>query len=135
MKKDIFIIFGTKYTISQLKDLYKNSKSLSEIGCIVKVNSIVWNKEHLSNDNTKTRLIYNTDIGKNTLEQKHYKNKSNYIFKKGYSKPLIIINRGYGYSHCPYKFHYYYIKDKEFNICDPTIGCAPHSISKMDWKI
>lgn len=107
-----FTIFGSKSVISQLKQLYKNSKSLYELGCNVKVGSITWNKEHLTNDNTKTRLIYDTDIGKNTLTQKHYKNKSNFILRKGESKPIIIINRGYGL--CSYKFNYYYIKKNEF---------------------
>ena len=42
----------------------------------VKVGNVVWNqvKDNLSDDNTKTRLVYSSDIVENELSIKKYKN-------------------------------------------------------------
>jgi hypothetical protein len=88
--------------------LYKNSKSLSDLGFKVSVGNVVWNqcKDILTHDNTKTRLIYSSDIVNNKVIIKKYDNeeKKNYINKPGITRPMIVINRGYGVGE--YKFNY-----------------------------
>jgi hypothetical protein len=72
------------------------------------VGTVVWNqcKDLLTDDGTKTRLIYSSDIINNTLIQKKYKSelKKNFINKPGINRPMIVINRGYGVGE--YKFNY-----------------------------
>lgn len=110
-----FILYKNKFTIinnmniiENLKQLYENSKTLIELGCSTNIGSIVWNqcKTYLTEDSSKTRLIYSSDIVNNTLSIKSYKDtkKKNYIYKKGINKPLITVNRGYGSS--SYNFIY-----------------------------
>lgn len=103
-----YTIFGTPDSIIRLKNLYKNSTTLSKLNFKVNVGNVVWNqcKKELTDDNTKTRLIYSSDIIDNKLNIKKYKNidKKNYINKKGSSDLLLIINRGYGVGN--YKFQY-----------------------------
>lgn len=102
------IIFGTIENIEKLKKLYDNSTSLYNLGFNVSVGNIVWNqcKNILTDDNSKTRLIYNSDIIDNKLILKEYNNKDkkNYINKDGINKPLLVINRGYGVGN--YNFNY-----------------------------
>ena len=78
------------------------------MGFKVSVGTVVWNqcKPLLTDDTSKTRLIYSSDIVNNTLTQKTYTNaeKKNYIGKVGTRKPMIVINRGYGVGE--YKFNY-----------------------------
>jgi len=104
-----YTIFGCKTNISKIKKLYCNSKSLHDLGFTVTVGKIVWNqcKNILTEDNNKTRLIYNSDIKNNEMILKHYKNieKKNFINKPGLTHPLLVINRGYGvgkynFNHC-----------------------------------
>ena len=110
-----FLIFGTPINITYLKSLYSGSKSLYELGYKVKVGTIVWNqcKTLLTDNHTKTRLIYSSDIVNKKLTIKKYANikKKNYIDKKGISGPLLVINRGYGVGN--YKFEYCLI-DEDF---------------------
>ena len=63
-------------------------------------------KSILTSDNTKTRLIYSSDIVKNKLSIKTYanKHKKNYIDMNGFTEPTLVINRGYGKG--AYKFSY-----------------------------
>jgi hypothetical protein len=58
-----YIIFNTEENIIKLKELYKNSKTLNELNFKVTVGPISWNdvKEILTNDITKTKLIYVKD--------------------------------------------------------------------------
>ena len=109
------IIFSFQENIVKLKELYNNSKSLNELGFKVSVGNIVWNqcKDILTDDETKTRLIYSSDIDKDKIILKKYSNsqKKNFINKSGITKPLIVINRGYGVG--KYKFEYCFIN--EFN--------------------
>ncbi len=75
----------------------------------VNVGNIAWNeyKHLLTNDNTKTRLIYNSDINNdNTLSLFSFKNddKKNYIDKKGVNGISIIVNRGYGVGKYIFKY-------------------------------
>lgn len=102
------IIFNTPININKLKDFYRNSVSLNDLNFEVKVGSVVWNqnKKILTDDDTKTRLIYSSDIKDNSLILNKYKNddKKNYIDKKGNTDLLLIVNRGYGKGN--YKFNY-----------------------------
>ena len=115
IKKDEIIIFNTKENIKDIKEIYENSTNLSNLNFNAKIGSIVWNenKDLLTDDNSKTRLIYNTDIKNNQLIIKEYKNnsKKNYINKIGYNKPLLVINRGNGNS--SYKLEYCLINIQE----------------------
>ncbi len=104
-----YTIFGFPSTIKRLNELYKNTKTLTELGFSVNVGTVVWNqcKDILSNDNSYTRLIYSSDITENKLDIKSYKNedKKNFIDKKGTNLPTLVVNRGYGIM-AKYKFNY-----------------------------
>ena len=106
-KKD-YTIFGTPINIKNLNCLYNESKTLYELGFMVSVGKVVWNqcKAILTDDKSKTRLIYSSDIKNNTLTIVDYKNpvKKNYINKDGIDRPLLVINRGYGIGE--YNFEY-----------------------------
>ena len=108
LERHNFTIFGTKNTITKLKELYNNSTNLYDLGFKVVVGNVVWNqcKTILTNDKKKTRLIYSSDITNNKLSIKTYQNKDkkNYIEKEGSKEPLMVINRGYGVG--DYKFQY-----------------------------
>ena len=60
----------------KIKKLYKNSNSLSELGFKVSVGNVVWNqcKDLLTDDESKTRLIYSSNIENNILIKKTYSN-------------------------------------------------------------
>jgi hypothetical protein len=64
----------------------------------------------LTDDTTKTRLIYSSDIKNNKLIIKKYSNdeKKNFINKSGITYPTLVINRGYGVGE--YNFEYYLIE-------------------------
>lgn len=95
------IIIGSNNDINYIKLLYNNSNTLKSLNFNVYVGNIVWNqyKNILTNDNTKTKLIYSTDIdNNNNLVIKKYTNpfKKNFINKNGFTKSLLVVNRGYG---------------------------------------
>jgi type I restriction-modification system DNA methylase subunit len=100
LQNEKFTIFGFPEHIIKLKSLYNDSSTLQKMGFNVNVGNIVWNqhKNELTNDNTKTLLIYSSDIKNNQLNIQKYsnENKKNYINKKGEKGPLLVINRGYG---------------------------------------
>jgi len=110
-----YSIFGTEENIVKLKELYKNSKTLFDLDFKVNVGNIVWNqcKQDLTDDSSKTLLIYSSDINNNKLIIKDYSNevKKNYINKEGKNEPLLVINRGYGMG-C-YKFNYCIINEND----------------------
>ena len=93
-------IFNTPENICKLNELYLESKTLKELNFTVSVGNVVWNqcKNILTDDTSKTRLIYSSDIKDNNLILSKFKNpqKKNYIDKPGINKILLIINRGYG---------------------------------------
>ena len=64
-----YTIFTNQDNSKKIKKLYKNSKSLLELGFKVSVGNVVWNqcKGLLTDDESKTRLIYSSDIENNTL--------------------------------------------------------------------
>ena len=108
LTRNDYTIFGVPEHIQKMKELYDSSTSLYELGFKVNVGSIVWNecKNILTDDVSKTRLIYSSDIEKGELILKNYKNnyKKNYIDKEGLSSPVLLLNRGYGKG--IYKFEY-----------------------------
>ena len=108
-----YTIFASKSNCIKLKNLLINSKSLDTLGFKVGIGSIVWNqcKDLLTNDSSKTRLIYSSSIENNSLNIQNYNNneKKNYINKKGLIKPIIVVNRGYGVGN--YKFNYCLINE------------------------
>jgi adenine-specific DNA-methyltransferase len=102
------LIFGTPEIINELNFLYENSTTLYNLNFSVNVGNIVWNqhKDILTDDSTKTSLIYSSDIRENKFIRQKYSNleKKNYINKSGNKDILLIINRGYGVG--KYKFEY-----------------------------
>jgi tRNA1(Val) A37 N6-methylase TrmN6 len=114
LERSNFTIFATKTNCIKLKSLFLNSTSLESLGFKVSIGSVVWNqcKELLTNDVSKTRLIYSSSIENNSLTLQTYKNdeKKNYINKKGIRRPMIVINRGYGVGQ--YKFNYCLINEE-----------------------
>jgi hypothetical protein len=113
------LIFNTCHGIKKLRKYYKGATNLKNMKFEVKVGNIVWNqvKDKLTNDETKTRLVYSSDIVDNELGIKQYKNpeKMNFIEKKGNTDLLLVVNRGYGTG--KYKFCYCLIdSDKEYLI-------------------
>ena len=113
-ENNIYTIFVTEENNIKMKNLYKNSKTLLELGFKVSVGNVVWNqcKDLLTDDITKTRLIYSSDIENNMLIKKKYNNddKKNFINKKGLNHPMIVVNRGYGVG--KYKFNYFLINNE-----------------------
>jgi hypothetical protein len=80
--------------------LYENTISLNDLGFTVSIGTVVWNqvKDMLTNDSSKTLLIYSSDIKNNSLVPQRYSNdsKKNYIDVPGLTETCLIINRGYG---------------------------------------
>jgi len=103
-----YTIFGTKENIQKIIELYQHSTTLASLNCVANVGNVVWNqlKSLLTDDNTKTRLIYSSDISGGTFQPKVYSNedKKNHIHKQGFREPILLINRGYGVGN--YKFEY-----------------------------
>jgi len=122
-------IFGTTGTICELRQLYDQSTTLAEIGFDVNVGSVVWNqcKAILTEDATKTQLIYSSDIANNTLSPKEYINpeKKNYIDKKGHTDPLLVINRGYGVG--KYEFQYCLLDGKKEYLVENHLICVRYT--------
>jgi len=102
------VIFNSTENINKLDLLQENSTTLDKMGFKVFVGKCVWNqvKELLTDDTTKTLLVYNGDIKNNKLNSVKYKNpeKKNYINKSGMKGPLLVVNRGYGVGN--YSFTY-----------------------------
>jgi adenine-specific DNA-methyltransferase len=118
-------IFVNKENKEKIKNLCLNSKNLNELGFKVNVGTVVWNqcKTLLTDDTTKTRLIYSSDIDNNKLIIKKYNNnvKKNYINKPGITRPMIIINRGYGVGE--YKFNYCLIDEEKEYLIENHLIC------------
>lgn len=85
-----------------------NFTTLKKLDFSVSVGTVVWNqvKSSLTDDDTETLLIYSGDIKDCKLTIQNYKcdAKKNYILKKGWTEPVLVINRGYGKG--KYKFSY-----------------------------
>jgi len=100
IKKGDLIIFNTPENIEKINKLYEGSISLNDLGFTVSIGTVVWNqvKDMLTNDSSKTLLIYSSDIKNNSLVPQKYSNdsKKNYIDVPGLTETCLIINRGYG---------------------------------------
>jgi hypothetical protein len=127
-------VFADVSSILRFNELYKGSKTLSELGFKVSVGNVVWNqcKNILTDDNTNTRLIYSSDIHNNTLIIKKYSNaeKKNYIKKSGNTKPMIVINRGYGVGE--YKFNYCLIDTDKDYLVENHLICIEYQNSEIE---
>ena len=110
-----YTILGTMNNIRKLRKLYSNSKTLFDLDFNVSVGNIVWNqcKDDLTDIDTKTHLIYSSDITNNKLRIKQYSNKEkkNYIKREGNNEPLLVINRGYGVG--SYHFNYCILNEND----------------------
>jgi len=127
-------VFADVSSILRFNELYKGAKTLSELGFKVSVGTVVWNqcKNILTDDNTNTRLIYSSDIHNNTLIIKKYSNaeKKNYIKKPGNTKPMIVINRGYGVGE--YKFNYCLIDTDKDYLVENHLICIEYQNSEIE---
>ena len=128
--KNNYTIFNTKENIIKLKALYEGSENtLDSLGFNVNIGNVVWNecKDILTDDETQTRLIYNSDIVKQELSLKNYKNvqKKNYINKEGNNNPLLVLNRGYGKGH--YKLDYCLINIEKKYLIENHLICIKHT--------
>jgi SAM-dependent methyltransferase len=94
--------------VPRLIRLYSGSQSLAELHFNVHVGTVVWNqcKTILTDDASKTRLIYSSNIEDCAFVHKTYKNpeKKAFIDKRGIQAPMIVLNRGYGVGE--YQFDY-----------------------------
>lgn len=97
--------------VPRLVRLYSESKSLAELHFDVHVGTVVWNqsKAILTDDSSKTRLIYSSNIEDARFVHKTYKNpeKKAFIDKPGIQAPMLVLNRGYGVGE--YQFDYCFI--------------------------
>jgi len=113
-----YLSFNTIDNTIKIKDLLKGSNTLNELNFSVHVGNINWTntgEKPLIDDDTKTRVIYSSDIKDNKLIVAKHKDtrKKHYIDKKGFSKPLLLVNRGFGKG--DYKFEFCLINmNKEF---------------------
>lgn len=86
--------------LPKLASLYVGARSLHELGFKVNIGTVVWNqcKSILTDDPTKTRLVYSSNIVDGKFVHKTYKNldKKAFIDKPGIRTPMIVLNRGYG---------------------------------------
>jgi tRNA1(Val) A37 N6-methylase TrmN6 len=114
MKINEYTIFGDYDNIEALKKLYEGSCSLADMGFKVNVGTV----DILTDDSSKTRLIYSSDIKNAKLIMKTYsnKNKKNFIMKQGTKQTILVINRGYGVG--DYKFEYCLINGNENDHCE-----------------
>jgi len=92
-----------------LKTFFVNSTTIQQLGLAVKTGPIVWNenKDKLTNDDTQTILLYNTNVtNDNKIKLTTFKNgeKTQYIHADGTTEPVIVVNRGNG--NASYKFKY-----------------------------
>lgn len=123
------IVFGSPEVIIELKSLYENSTTLSKLNFTVNVGNIVWNqcKDELTDDTTKTLLIYSSDIKNNELCIQNYTNdkKKNYINREGLNNPILVINRGYGVG--KYKFEYCLIDGNVKYLIENHLICVKYN--------
>ena len=94
--------------LPRLISLSAGARSLHDLGFKVNIGTVVWNqcKSILTDDPTKTRLVYSSNIINGKFVHKTYKNpeKKAFIDRPGIRTPMIVLNRGYGVGE--YKFAY-----------------------------
>ena len=99
IKKNEIILFNNSENIKRISELLINTTTLYDLGYSINIGTVVWNQQKniLTNDSSKTLLIYNDDIKNNKLEIIHKNtDKKNYINKKGNKNTILLVNRGYG---------------------------------------
>ncbi len=131
-----YTLFETPESILQLKQLCTHSTCLQQLGFGVSVGTVVWNqsKDILTDDVSKTRLIYSSDIKDEQLVCQDFKNpaKKNYIKMKGKVKPVLVINRGYGVGkyhleYCLIQGDFEYLIENHLMVISYTKGDLPQS--------
>lgn len=124
-----FTVFGTANNILKINQLYQNSTTLCKMGFEVNVGTVVWNqvKSELTSDPSKTLLIYSSDIKNKKLQIQNYSNpdKKNYINRTGETKPLLVLNRGYGKG--KYKLEYLLIEGGFEYLIENHLVCIKYS--------
>ena len=138
-KNKLFVVeqamsaLGTRENIKTIKKLMEGTKTLEQMGFKVTVGKVVWNqnKQILTSDKNKTRLVYSSDISDKTLVFKEYSNeaKKNFIDKKGQTGPILVLNRGYGVG--DYKFEYCLINESFEYLIENHLICIEH-IAQID---
>jgi adenine-specific DNA-methyltransferase len=116
-EKNPFVLkFDGQYIFTESSEKLNNclvgSTTLKKLGYSVKTGTIVWNqhKNRLTHDNTRTFLIYNTNIAKNNrIQEKTFPNeeKKQFIEVDGVNEPCIVVNRGNG--NTSYKLTYAFV--------------------------
>jgi adenine-specific DNA-methyltransferase len=110
---------GDNYVFTEnaddIKEILRGSTTLKALGIQVKTGTVVWNehKDILTDDATKTLLIYNSNVAKtNSVEILQFNNdeKKQYIMMDGSAGPCIVVNRGNGNS--AYQLSYAYVDGK-----------------------
>lgn len=138
-KNKLFVVeqamsaLGTRENIKTIKKLMEGTKTLEQMGFKATVGKVVWNqnKQILTSDKNKTRLVYSSDISDKTLVFKEYSNeaKKNFIDKKGQTGPILVLNRGYGVG--DYKFEYCLINESFEYLIENHLICIEH-IAQID---
>jgi hypothetical protein len=113
---DEIVLFKPSCEITKIKELKQNSTTLYKLGCTMNIGTVVWNqcKNILTDDTSKTLLIYSGDFKNNVLEIQSYREpaKKNYINKKGSTDTVLLVNRGYGTG--KYNLNYCLVENKNF---------------------
>ena len=103
-----YIIFNEPEKIIKLNKILEGCTNLNKLNFKISVGNVIWNENKLilTEDESKTLLIYSGNIENNELVIKKFKNetKKNYINKEGINDMCIVINRGYGVGN--YKLNY-----------------------------
>lgn len=118
----------------ELREIFDGATTIEKMGLKVRTGQIVWNevKGELTDNNTETVLIYNTNITKdNKLELKKFKNaeKGQYITREGRADPVLVVNRGNGNS--AYKLNYAVINESSSFLVENHLNeiYSPHAIT------
>ena len=104
----------------------------------VRIGTIPWNthKDCLTNDSSKTQLIYSSNVKGKSIVRVANKNpeKKQYIDKEGMSEPVIVVNRGYGKG----KFHLEFClvdQEKPFLVENHLMYIYSHQIISREEKL
>lgn len=112
--------------VLRLRELSAGTTTLGALGFDVYVGKVVWNqhKDILTDDPSKTLLIYSSDIRDRKLVIQLYTNpaKKNYIDKPGRRGKLLVLNRGYGVG--TYKFDYCLIDSPKEYLVENHLICV-----------
>ena len=129
------ILFNTKINIKLICELYGDSMILDNFDTEIHVGTVVWNqvKNLLTDDASKTLLIYSSDISKDGNYSKvKSKNlaKKGYIDKKGVTGEILVLNRGYGKG--DYSFNWCLLNlEQEYLIENHLITISSPNIQKI----